>query len=194
MRLKFLLILLLMGVLSACSIPRIIVLNDPLDARQHNDLGTSYEQREEYDLALREYRRAADLEEEWPLPLFNMGNVHAKQKQWSAAISAYQEVLRLDPQSAQAANNLAWVLVESGDQEKGISLAERAIALDDSSPDYWHTLAAVYLAAGRLKDSQRAARKGLSLEPAQAVRESLQTTLQSGTDLLERQSTVAPME
>ena len=48
--------------LGGCALPRVIVLNDPLDAAGHNDLGVAYEQRGEFDLAVREYDRAAELE------------------------------------------------------------------------------------------------------------------------------------
>lgn len=182
MRLNSLLILLLAGTLSGCSMPRIIVLNDPLDARQHNDLGVSYEQRQEYDLALREYRRAAELDEDWSLPLFNRGNVYAKLEQWPEAIGAYRAALGIDPQAAQVANNLAWVLVKTGELAEGITMAERAVALNSDDPSYWDTLATAYLLAGRLKASDAAARSGLALTPAPQLQESLQAKLLSAAE------------
>jgi len=39
--------------LSACSIPRIVVLSDPLTAQEHNDLGVSYELMDEKNSPLK---------------------------------------------------------------------------------------------------------------------------------------------
>ena len=43
--------------LSGCSLPRIIILNDPLSAEEHNNLGRIYESQEKYDLAAQQYRQ-----------------------------------------------------------------------------------------------------------------------------------------
>ena len=46
-------------VLAGCATPRIVVLSDPLDAREHNDLGGSYEAAGQLDLALKSYEGEA---------------------------------------------------------------------------------------------------------------------------------------
>ncbi len=98
--------------------PKLVVLNDPLDAREHNDLGVSYEKRGEYDLAEREYKRAAKLDEEWAKPLVNLGNVYAAQERWDKAREAYLEGLDRQPENTLAMNNLAWALVKLDENER----------------------------------------------------------------------------
>ena len=82
---RFLTLMISATLLCACSLPRVIVLNDPLDARNHNNLGVSYQQRGEFDLAGREYDRAAELDPAWGRPLINRGNVHAASGAWREA-------------------------------------------------------------------------------------------------------------
>lgn len=171
---KYLSSLLLLLLVGGCSLPRIIVLNDPLDAGQHNDLGVAYEQRQDFDLALREYERAAELDDNWALPLFNLGNVHSRLEQWPLAVDAYRAALERAPDEAPAMNNLAWALLKAGDLAEGVASAERAVVLDGTEPAYWDTLASAYLQAGCPEAADRAARQGLSLDPPAPLRKSLQ--------------------
>ncbi|MEZ4483460.1 MAG: tetratricopeptide repeat protein [Syntrophotaleaceae bacterium] len=140
--------------LSGCSVPRIIVLNDPLDARQHNDLGVSYEAQGEYDLALREYRRAAELDELWARPLINGGNALAAQEQWSAAAELYRQALERQPGQAGAMNNLAWVLLQQGSLEQARHWAELAVAASPQTAAFQDTLGAVKERQGQENGAQ----------------------------------------
>ena len=51
---------------------------DPLTAEEHNNLGVIYEREGKYDLAIREYKRAASADGELVVPLVNLGNVYQK--------------------------------------------------------------------------------------------------------------------
>lgn len=170
---------LMLGVLSlwACTLPRIIVLNDPLDARQHNDLGVAYEQRGELDLAEREYRRAAELDERWSRPLVNLGNVAARQSDWRTAAEFYREALALSPVDAEVMNNLAWVLTQDRRPAEALSWAQQSVAIAAADPRCWDTLAEVYLALGRSADAREAAEQGLALNPTPALKGALQDKL-----------------
>jgi Flp pilus assembly protein TadD len=129
--------------LTGCSMPHVIVLNDPLDARQHNDLGVAYEVRGETDLALREYRRAAELDSQWDLPLVNQGNVLAGEKDWQRAERSYRAALDRNPANAEAMNNLAWVLLQKGDLKEARVLAEQAVKASPDNPAFRDTLSRV---------------------------------------------------
>lgn len=163
-----------MVLLWGCTLPRIIVLNDPLDAHQHNDLGVAYEQRGEFDLADREYRRAAELDEEWALPLVNLGNNAARQNNWPEAAKHYRAALARRPDHAEAMNNLAWVLNRDARPAEALPWAQQAVAAAAGDPRCWDTLAEIYLALGRPADAREAARRGLSLNPSPALREALE--------------------
>lgn len=163
--------------LCGCSMPRIIVLNDPLDARQHNDLGVAYEQRGEFDLAGREYRRAAALDDKWARPLINRGNIAARQGAWPSAAADYREALKRQPDNGEAMNNLAWALLQGQRPAEALPWALQAVAAAENDPRCWDTLADVYLKMGQADAARQAIHRGLALQPPPALRSSLEAKL-----------------
>jgi Flp pilus assembly protein TadD len=151
--------------LTACAAPHVIVLNDPLDARQHNDLGIAYEQRGEDQLAAREYRKAAELDERWARPWVNLGNVLAAKPDWAEAVKAYRQALQRDPGLSEAMNNLAWVLLQDRQLEKARSWIEKAVAATPEQPAYLDTLADIEIALGHPQQALAAIEKALPLTP-----------------------------
>ena len=160
--------------LGGCSLPRIIVLNDPLDARQHNDLGVAYQQRGESDLAIREYDRAAKLEPQWARPLINRGNVLAEQDEWRQAEKSYLQALRREPDNDEAMNNLAWVLLQAEKAGDALGWAEKAATANPLEPAYLDTLAEIHIARRSFEDARQSISKALSLEPSAELRHSLE--------------------
>jgi Flp pilus assembly protein TadD len=167
-------ILLIVFLLAGCSLPRIIVLNDPLDARQHNDLGVSYQQRGEIDLALREYERAAEMADEWARPLINRGNVLAARGDLRQAGKSFLLALRREPDNAEAMNNLAWVLLQSGEAEKALEWAERAAVETPRDGAVLDTLAAVQIARQDYSSARLTVARALLLELDPHQREEFQ--------------------
>ena len=111
--LPFLLVLLLAG---GCSrIPRIIVLEDPLTAAEHVELGVAYERKGELDLALREYERALRKDGKFYRARVNLGNIFLAKKEYGKAREEYLLALELRPGDAEATNNLSWAAIFSGE-------------------------------------------------------------------------------
>jgi Flp pilus assembly protein TadD len=160
--------------LGGCSLPRIIVLNDPLDARQHNDLGVSYQQRGESDLAIREYDRAAKLEPQWARPLINRGNVRAEQNDWRQAAKSYRQALRREPGNAEAMNNLAWVLLQAEAAGEALAWAEKAVAADPHEPAYLDTLAEIRIVRHDHEGARQAIAEALALDPPEELQRGLE--------------------
>ena len=111
--LPFLLVLLLAG---GCSrVPRIIVLEDPLTAAEHVELGVAYERKGELDLALREYERALRKDGTFYRARVNLGNIFLAKKEYGKAREEYLLALELRPGDAEATNNLSWAAIFSGE-------------------------------------------------------------------------------
>jgi len=111
--LPFLLVLLLAG---GCSrIPRIIVLEDPLTAAEHVQLGVAYERKGELDLAQREYERALRKDGTFYRARVNLGNIYLAKKKFGKAREEYLLALELRPGDPEAANNLSWAAILSGE-------------------------------------------------------------------------------
>lgn len=108
-----LVVLLLTG---GCSrIPRIIVLEDPLNAAEHVELGVAYERKGELDLARREYERALLKDRKFYRARVNLGNIFLAKKEYGKAREEYLAALELRPGDAEAANNLSWAAIFSGE-------------------------------------------------------------------------------
>lgn len=96
-------------------VPKIIVLEDPLTAEEHVELGVAYERKGELDLARREYEMALRKDKKSFLARFNLGNVFFAKKDYGKARGEYLRALELRPGDAEATNNLAWAALESGE-------------------------------------------------------------------------------
>ncbi len=116
--LPLLLLLLLAG---GCSrLPKVIVLEDPLTAAEHVELGVAYERKGELDLARKEYERALQMDRKLYRARVNLGNVFLAKKEYGKAREEYLRTLELRPGDAEASNNLSWAAIFSG---KGIDEA-----------------------------------------------------------------------
>ncbi len=123
--------------LSSCSMPRIIVLKDPLTPEEHINLGLSYEKRGEHAPALEQYDLAS---KKLPVAFLYIGNLHFQQGEYEKAEAAYNTAIKKtgDPR---AYNNLAWLYYTTGrEMKKAEELAEKAVSLSPESEDFQDTL------------------------------------------------------
>jgi Flp pilus assembly protein TadD len=116
---------------AGCSLPRIIVLHDPLTAAGHNALGRVYEAQGLNDLALRQYREAFEQDPENCGSLMLLGELSYHIGDYAAAEQAYARALMVDPENGDARNNLAWVLIRSGrGMDSARELIRQALAVN----------------------------------------------------------------
>jgi Tfp pilus assembly protein PilF len=101
---------------AGCSrLPKIIVLEDPLTAGEHVELGVAYERKGEPDLARREYEAALRKDGGFFQARVNLGNLSLHGKDYGGARKEYLRALALRPGDAEATNNLAWVAIFLGE-------------------------------------------------------------------------------
>ncbi len=134
-----------LSLVAVCGCSHIVVLNDPLTAAEHNDLGVAYESGARPDLARREYRAALRKDPRFIRARVNLGNLEAGAGRWRDAERSYRRALRVEPADADALNNLAIALLRQGrDLIEAESLATRAVRLDGERDSlYRATLAEV---------------------------------------------------
>ncbi|NPV04617.1 MAG: tetratricopeptide repeat protein [Syntrophaceae bacterium] len=126
-----LLLLFAVLVLAGCAMPKIIILDDPLTAQQHNDLGVAYEEKGDFALAEKEYEKALKKNREWVIPYLNLGHLYYRQNRLDRAEHILREGLRARGDHPDLLNNLAWVLMEKGRLEHAQYLVDKAIAIED---------------------------------------------------------------
>jgi tetratricopeptide (TPR) repeat protein len=123
-----LLLLLLAG--GCARLPKLIVLEDPLSASEHLDLGVAYERQGELDLAAREYEKALRKDGRLLRARVNLGNVFLAKRQYGDARREYLRALDIDGADPAATNNLAWAAILSGENLEG-SLGRMDALLSD---------------------------------------------------------------
>jgi Flp pilus assembly protein TadD len=117
--------------IQACAMPKIIVIDDPLTAQQHNDLGVAYEEKGDFALAEKEYEKAIKKNQDWVIPYLNLGHLYYRQNRLDQAERALREGLRVKGDHPDLLNNLAWVLMEKGHLKEAQALIDKAIAIED---------------------------------------------------------------
>ncbi len=125
--------------IASCSMPKIIILEDPLSAEEHNNLGVAYEKKGMLDLAEKEYKKAIKKRKNWDIPYFNLGNVYFKKKDYKKAQEYYKKAIDINPKNTDAMNNLAYLYSLEGKYSEALRLIKRAISLNFKT-EYLNTL------------------------------------------------------
>lgn len=122
----------------SCSMPRIILLDDPLSPEEHLNLGVAYERKAEYDSAVKEYKKAS---RQITLAYVYIGNIFFQKGEFEEAEKAYRKAIDKDPLLADAYNNLAWLYYTRKEKlTEAESLATKALELNPNSEVYLDTL------------------------------------------------------
>jgi len=121
--------------LMGCSLPRIIILKDPLTAEEHLNLGVAYEKQGEFEPAIKEYKAAA---KKLPRAYLYLGNVYFQKKEFGKAEEHYKKAIKREPGNADAHNNLAWLYYTKKEKlEQAENLALKAIELNPAKENIY---------------------------------------------------------
>ncbi|NJL82247.1 MAG: tetratricopeptide repeat protein [Chloroflexaceae bacterium] len=67
-----------------------------------NALGYAYFAQEQYDLAIRQYKEALKLNEEYPVALNNLANAYERKQLVAQALETYEKTLKIEPKNSTA--------------------------------------------------------------------------------------------
>jgi Tfp pilus assembly protein PilF len=136
--------------LAGCSLPRIVVLHDPLSSEEHMRLGSIYASQGKTVPARDQYQAAVKLDPKNARAWSLLGDAAYTLKDYAAAERAYDSALDLDPENGDLHNNLAWVFVQQ-DWKFGTArdLVTKALELNPANrPYYLDTLGCILLKEG----------------------------------------------
>jgi tetratricopeptide (TPR) repeat protein len=153
--------------LYGCALPKIIILNDPLSAEEHSNLGRIYQSQGKFDLAAQQYRDALKKDPKLLPALLLLGDLSFQTKKYSEAESAYQKAIKLQPENGDIYNNLCWVYLEQNVRiDKAEELIRTAITVAPEHRAYYlDTMGMVLLRRGRIAESITALKEAAALLP-----------------------------
>jgi tetratricopeptide (TPR) repeat protein len=151
--------------LYGCSLPRIIILHDPLSPEEHNNLGRIYESQKKFDQALQQYQAALNRNQNFVPSLLLLGDLSYRLKKYSEAESAYKKAIKLEPENGDIYNNLCWVYIDQKiNMETAADLIHKALSLTpEHRPHYLDTLGVILLRSGKTAESIAALNQAVDL-------------------------------
>ncbi len=142
------LLLLILFLLSSCSLPRIVILDDPLSPEEHINLGVAYEHQGLFDNAIEEYKKAT---KKISIAYFYLANAYMQKNDLEKAERYYKKSIKKSPDTVDAYNNLAWLYyikakdsLDIEDKKELLKKAERlslkSLEINPTNENYIDTL------------------------------------------------------
>lgn len=137
-----------------------------LTFNEHMKLGSIYESKGEFELALREYGNAQAIDTKEPRVYFAMGNVYLKMKDYSNAEKEYLKSIELGP-SPDFYNNLSFVYLERGEIDEAKKSVRQAMSMAEPEKGYIYldTLGVVLMKAGEFDEAEESFLKAANSVP-----------------------------
>lgn len=138
-----------------------------MQADEHLRLGGVYETQGDYDLALREYEKTAELDPQNAKAHFAAANIYLKFKKYAEAEKGFSAAAKLSPQNPSYHNNLGWVYMENGKLDEAAAAAKTALKLDPQKGYiYLDTLGVIEMRRGDYDASEKYLLEAKGLAPA----------------------------
>jgi tetratricopeptide (TPR) repeat protein len=134
-------------------------------AEIHYDLGLYFYEQGEFDLSLRHYRKAAEIDPGFPEAYFGIGLLFYTLGDDENAIKFYLRSLECNPRDADTRNNLGLIYYRRGELDLAREQIEEALRLQPRFPDALYNLGLVYYQENRLEVAVRHFQTALTQDP-----------------------------
>jgi tetratricopeptide (TPR) repeat protein len=136
--------------------------------------GETYRRRGETGEALRDLRRAAELDPTATKPLELLGDLNASLERYARAQESYEAYLRLDDRSARVLYKLALARYRQGSAQKALPPLRQALSVDDRFAPAHYLLGLCLKALDQRSEAIASLERAVQIEPGLgAARESL---------------------
>ena len=102
----------------------------PDDERAHNQLGTIYFGRQDYEMAIAEYQKAVKINPEFSPPYNQMGYAYRFLEKYDEAEKAFKKYIQLIPDDPNPYDSYAELLLKMGRHEESIENYQKALAIN----------------------------------------------------------------
>ena len=129
--------------------------------------GQTYRRRGEFVAAIRDLRRASEIDPTATRPLEELGDAYLADTphRYFAAAERYREYVKLDNRAPRVLYKLAFARYNDGDMAEAIAALQHAIALDEHVPEAYYLLGLCHRAAQHFDAARVALEKALALQP-----------------------------
>lgn len=139
---------------------------DPLgQSDEHNSRGIELADRGWFDEAIKEFKKAIELDPNSAHAHDNLATVYAEKKQFREALAEYLTAIKLEPESATAHYNLAVFLSTHGN-DFAVAQYQEAISIEPDYPDAHLNLGLAHADAGRVEEAMKELRTAIDLDAA----------------------------
>jgi tetratricopeptide (TPR) repeat protein len=132
---------------------------------EHNSRGIELADRGWLDEAIKEFKKAIELDPESAHAHDNLATVYSEKKLYAQALEEYLTALRLEPDSATAHYNLACFLATHS-HEMAVEEYKQAIELDPEYPDAHLNLGMTYADLDQRDEAKAEFKSAIELDPA----------------------------
>lgn len=139
-----------------------------LRSDEHNSRGIELADRGWLDEAIREFKKAIELDPNSAHAHDNLATVYSEKKLYTQALEEYLTALRLEPDSATAHYNLACFLATHA-HDMAIEQYKEAIAQDPEYPDAHLNLGMTYADLDQREEAKAEFKAAIELEPTDAL-------------------------
>jgi predicted O-linked N-acetylglucosamine transferase (SPINDLY family) len=146
-------------------LPPNIVETPPSPAERALYLAFREHQAGQFEAAVDWYRRAVEIQPNFPQALNNLGIALKDLRRFEEALIAYREALALRPDSAEILNNIGDALHSLGDRQGAIQHYRRALAIRANYGIAWRNLGDALAELGKLEQADECFRRAVSLAP-----------------------------
>jgi len=134
----------------------------------HTSLGAAYKSEGDIEMAMKHYRLALEIKDDFVEALYNMGNALRIQDKHDEAISYYRKALEIEPDNAEVHKNLGGTLYLQDKLEEAIKHYRRALELDSDNLEARNNLGVVLRGQGQLDEAIKHFRHIIKLSPKHA--------------------------
>jgi len=128
--------------------------------------GEAYRRRNELESALRDLRKASELDPLAPAPLELLGDVNAALGRYSRAAERYQKCVGLDDRSPRVLYKLALARYRDGQAASAVAPLRAAIVIDDRFAEAYYLLGLCLRETQHLDEALKALERSVAIAPA----------------------------
>lgn len=133
----------------------------------HLRRGQTYRRRGEFVAAIRDLRRASELDPTATLPLEELGDAYLADTphRYRSAAERFEEFVRLDSRAPRVLYKLAFARYHERHYDAAIGALQRALAIDDRMPEAHYLLGLCYRDVQQADHARKSLEKAIQLQP-----------------------------